>query len=378
MSSLRAPSRGHFVWRWLVDSPLVVATWISVAMCLLAIVQVARSLREADRVRARSGQVLARIAAEDAATRLVEALPGPAPAAMSIGGVSVRAEVFGNQWLLTVEVGPGESYRFACPRLSGAAPAALGRPLTVVGTAASPFGASVDGARDGVGLPELDASQLARAWRADQVPAFRRDVGIALLQLPSGTECDDFVLDTKRAHLGLAGDAELIVVPGHLWVEPGLNPWRLPLARDLTIVVVGNLYVGRPIEVEGPGRLVFVTRAPRSPEEPCRTAAEGAGNVHLGLSSSPESLSIAAGLVAEGEIILRRTSRVDGPVAVGRGITGSAGSQLVPNGSRLFVAERESVPGFLAAGRSRPGLLRPVEANRGDGEEPLYAAAPGR
>lgn len=389
MTVLR-PRRARFDWRWIVDSPIVVATWASVVMCLLAIVQVARSLRDADRVRARSGQVLARIAAEDAAARLADAHAGPVPDVVTVGGVAVRVEAFGDQWLLTSELGCGESWQFVCPRLPGASPSAFGRSQTAVEPAAAA----------GEGLPPLDPAQLACAWWADQVPAFRRDVGIALLHLPAGTERDDFVIDPKRPRLGLHGEAELVQVPGHLWIEPGSRPLRLSLQRDLTLVVHGNLYIGRSIEIDGPGRLVMVACAspeargfvdrdgdgrwspgePTCDEQPFSGAAEGGGNAFLGLASAVEPLSLAAGLVVHGEIHLSRTVRVEGPVVWNHGVTRLGGSapDLVTTGTRLFVAERECVPGFLVAGRSRPGLLRPVQANRADDEEPLYLATPGR
>ncbi len=385
-------------WRWLVDSPLLVATWATMAMGLLTMVQVARTLRSADRVRERSGQVLARVAAEAAIVRLDASGDEALPIEVRVGRVPVRVDRAGVDWLLTVPLPGGGAWRFSCPRLRGAAPLAFGRPLSLGDpTALRSF---VGAPGEPTELPRLDAVALAHAWRADHIAAFRRDVGIALLNFEAGTELDDFVVDTKRPRLGLGAGVDLVVVPGHLWIESGKEPWRLWLEHDLTLVVQGNLYIGRPIEVDGPGRLVLATTPTRDAVafadrdgngrwsvgdrtcdgQPFRGAIEGGGNVYLGLAGGSGAPDVAAGLVVGGELHLRTSARIDGPIVLGHGLTrlGAPTAVLHPTGSKLFVPEREAVPGFVVSGPQRPGLLRPYTPNPASGEEPLYLAAPGR
>lgn len=388
--------RARFQWAWLVDSPLLIAAWVAVVMGLLTLVQVARALREADRVRERSNQVFARMAAEAA----VAGLPASAvsPVQVAIGRVAVRVESAADEWLLTVVLPDGERCQFRCANLPGEAPAVFGRPLSLGDAAAvERWGGCEWQPGD---APELDPQALAQAWPADRLPAFRRDVGIALIHCEAGTERDDYVVDSGSPDLGLPAEASLVSVPGHLWIPPGNEPWRLYVGRDLTVVVQGNLYVGRPIEVDGPGRLLFVTAPVAgavpfvdgdgngrwSPGEatcdgrPFLGAVEGAGNAYLGMSAASTSIEIGAGLVVGGQLHLRADSRVDGPVALAHGVTqiGGRNAHLLATGARLFAPGQERVPGFLVSGPARHGRLRSWSANHADAEEPLYLAAPGR
>lgn len=384
-------------WRLLVDSPLVVATWVSLVLGLLALVQVARSLRDADRVCHRAGQILAHVAAEAAVASVAEN-GVPVDEEILVGRVPVRVQVL-DQTLQLVASPPGDrAWRFFCRRLSGEAPAELGRAFTGAAGLAPflPPGTPCTGPAS----VELDPEALAEAWSASRATAFSRDVGIGLLHFAAGTDLDDFVADPNVPRLGLPRDADLVVVPGHLWIQSGEAPWRLWLDHDLTVVVQGNLYVGRSIEVDGPGRLVLVTvPSPRavafadadgdgrwSPgESVCGGGAftgaiEGAGSVYLGPGRSDLVPSLGASLVVAGELHLRGTTRIEGVVALAHGITplGAGQKRLVPIGSRGFVTARERVPGFRTSGAPRPGLLHPLDEVPCDDEEPLYLARPGR
>ena len=162
--------RARFQWAWLVDSPLLIAAWVAVVMGLLTLVQVARALREADRVRARSNQVLARVAAEAA----VAGLPADVvlPVEVAIGHVQVRVEQALDEWHLTVGLPHGERSLFRCVRLPGAAPAVLGRPLSLGDpSAVEQWGGCAWQPGD---APGLDPAALAQAWSADRLPAFPR------------------------------------------------------------------------------------------------------------------------------------------------------------------------------------------------------------
>ena len=114
---------------------------------------------------------------------------------------------------------------------------------------------------------------------------------------------------------------ELLVVPGHLWIVASPRADLVRLDRDLTVVVEGNLYVGASLEIEGPGRLLFVTIAGDlarpfadrdgngrwSEGDVTRQGEflgvlEGGGNVYLGLPNSAAAISLDAGLIAGGEV----------------------------------------------------------------------------
>jgi hypothetical protein len=383
MKQARLRPRVRFPWRWLVDSPLILATWIAILLGARAANDVDEALGVAHEVRARSGFLMARVAAEAAAMGVSADDRDGTERRVTIGDVAVTMKTVGTCLRLTCEPPGGQPWSFTCPRLSGASPPELG--------VASSAGVSL----------ALDPDRLARAFSAEEVPGFRRDASIALLHLEAGTELDDFVLDGQRAHHGLGAAADLIVVPGHLWIEPGERPLRMRLERDLTIVVRGNLYVGRSLVVEGQGRLVFATLAgararPFADRDgngrwsngdeprlgPVEGACEGGGNAYLGLPRRKAAITFAAGLVVAGELHLAVPATVDGPVVLGHAMTkiGDPDAALVATGTRLFAPEREVVPGFVTRGPVRAGLLQHAPWNRppGCGQQPLYAAAPTR
>ncbi|MBM4060487.1 MAG: hypothetical protein FJ265_05245 [Planctomycetes bacterium] len=377
-------------WRWLFDSPLVLAAWAAAALCCFAAVRFVAAVRAAERARQRAGTVLAQVAAEAAALEVAGVSARRLPFAMSMGGVQVRVEAAGSGLLLTANPRGSEARQFRSARLPGAASAAFGEPLTVARPEPD-FAAQ---------LPAIDAAAVATAWAAEALPWFRRDVGVALLHFDAGTEADDFVFDPGLSQLGLPATVDLVVVPGNLWVEPGRAPLRLPLERDLTVVVRGNLYVGRSLAIDGPGRLVFASTTcaggagfvdrdgngrwsagePTCEGLPFRGRHEGAGNVHLGLPGHGPALEVAAGLVVAGQLHLRCSARVAGPVVLAHAPHDLAGppARLRATGDRLFVPDREVVPGFLSEGAPRAGLLLPVPGPSVVAERPLYPAAPAR
>jgi hypothetical protein len=248
-------------------------------------------------------------------------------------------------------------------------------------------------------LPQLDQQALAAAVHADVTPTLRRDCGIALLQWAAGTDGDDYVFD-RRHTCGHEVPGDLLVVPGHLWIEPGERPLEFELARDLVVVVRGNLYVGRSVAVAGGGRLLFaVARDPRacsfadrdgngrwSSRDVLREDAEftgpieGGGSVYLGLTGSRATVALGAGLVVGGELHLMTDARVAGPLIVPHGITATTpGARVVAAGDWVFDPDRERVPGFLKRGGPRPGRLREVASIPAQRpEQPLYLPQPAR
>ncbi|MEO6596000.1 MAG: hypothetical protein ABIP94_14710, partial [Planctomycetota bacterium] len=287
----------------------------------------------------------------------------------------------GSDWLIESQCPDGRSFWFRCVELMGAAPRALATDCAAVDPDVLRFvgaGRSIDGTE----LPRPDPVAMASGRRADQLPCFRADKGIALLHWEAGTEGDDFVLAplsplSARSALEVPGD--LIVVPGHLWIEPGSVPLRLRLPRDLVIVTQGNLYIGRSIVVEGEGRLCLATVAPAgamafadrdgngrwSPGDAVRPAGdfagpmEGGGGVYLGLPGSRGSIHLDGALVPRGEVHLRVDTTVSGPFVVPFGVTATTTQsvRLTAAGSWAFRVERERVPGFLTSGVRRPGIL---------------------
>ena len=375
----RRPSR---CWRALVESPLLLSVWFAIVMACLTVHDVAAALRRAEIVRGAVSTAMARVAAETAAVRH---LPVDGDRGfVKVGEVAVTMQRNGDAWQLTSSVG-GRSRTFRAVELAGAMPAAFAHGCSVVDPRLVPGSHSMFAIGE-TAFPAIDERVLAGAPRADQTPMLRRDRGIALLTWEKGTASDDFVFDNRHTNAGSeAGAGELLVVPGHLWIEPADQPLRLSLRRDLVLAVRGNVYVGRSIAVEGGGRLVIVAiREPGAAvfadvdgngcwsngdvlrgTDGFRGPPEGAGSVWFGLPGSERPLSIDASIVVGGEAHLRATTHVAGPVVLAFGLTQQNGrsAQLVAEGRWKFDVERERVAGFAAQGDRRLGLLTPCAPN---------------
>lgn len=311
--------------------------------------------------------------------------------AMEVAGVQVAVNAAPDGFQVLAQLPERPAQAFVAPRLPGGAPAAFGQALTSRRQAAA----------GGVPWPCLDHEALQRAWRAEQLPRFRLDPGVAFLQWPAGTDLEDYVA-VDDAPVGNADwPCDLILVPGHLWILPGPTAWQPRIDRDVTVVVQGNLYMGRSIAPVGPGRLQFAVAAPGG--LPCfadldgdgRRGAgdrqrrqggragpiEGAGNVYAGwLGGAGGRLRLDAGLWLDGVVHLQVDLEVAGPLLLGAGMVAlQPGRQLVPLGLFQFYAARERVPGFLVDGPPRPGRLRRVPGDTSpERQELLYLAAPGR
>jgi hypothetical protein len=285
----------------------------------------------------------------------------------------------------------GVCHAFVASQLRGAAPAAFGLPFAAV---APVVGASVLAPVD---VPRLDARELQRAVRADATRALRRDAGIALLHWEAGTDGDDFVFAANGA-VSLADAGDLLVVPGHLWVPRGERPLVLIAAVDCVIVVQGNLYLGRSLRVQGPGRVLIATVAgdgavafaDRDGNGRWSTGdrlldavrfhgpIEGGGSVWCGHGGAPR-IVCDAGLCVGGSLHLAVDTDVRGPLVLGNGIGRcSTDAQVRALGAWTFCPERERVPGFETSGKSRPGLLRPSDAHAATAKQTLYLARIGR
>ncbi|HEX6813219.1 MAG TPA: hypothetical protein VF384_16475 [Planctomycetota bacterium] len=384
-------------WWGLVASPLLLSTVASFVLLFAALVAVAQALANAECVRRRAAQACARLAADMVA---MQQLSGPAaePARIQVAGMQVTVAWQGTDWRVETRGADGDEFAFLCARLAGAAPEVLGSRAAVV---ESDVLDRVLGARHihRCELPRVDEHALASAVPADVTPTVRRDQGVALLQWAAGTDGDDYVIN-RRPKCGFNVTGDLLVVPGHLWVEPGECQLEIELTRDLVIVVRGNLYVGRSIAVRGPGRLLFATvpgpqaRAFADRDGNGRWSGgdvlrgegeftgpiEGGGNVYLGLNWSRSTLDLGAALVVGGELHLMTDARVSGPLIVPHGITATTpGARVVAAGDWAFDPDRERVPGFQTRGGPRPGRLREVGTIPAPlPEQPLYLPQPAR
>lgn len=384
-------------WRFFLDSPLLFAAWGAVVLGCVAMFDVGAALRRAELVREAAAPELARLAAETALARVLDEDPAATSARVAVGGVVVTMARSGGGFRLASRVGNAGVYRFDAPEVSGAAPGVFASGCSAVDPGAARL---VSGCRliTPEQLPRLDPAQLAVAARGERHAAFRLDQGIALLSWESGTEKPDYVFEPARM-ADLDGASGLVVLPGNLWIEVGEKPLRFRLERDLVVVVEGNLYVGRSIAVDGPGRLVLVTRRGAgetsfadldgngrwSRGDQIRGAGdftgpgEGAGNVYLGLPGASGSIACDLSLVVGGELHLGVAARIVGPLVLSHGATPTAavGARLEAHRGWAFHVDRERVPGFATDGPPRPGALVRAVAPRA-AEQGLYLSAPAR
>ena len=374
----RHPAPVRLSWRWLVDSPLVVAAWIAVLLGAWSLQRVGGALEDASALKTEADGELARLAAEAAVMQLP--LDDDTQSwEREVGPVAVAVQRRGDRlWIASQLPGLGE-FGYVARLLPGRAPAAFGVPRSRV-------------------VPDLDDAMMRSAVLADDAATLRRDSGVALLYYESGTDLDDFVL--LHGRVDRQGEA-LIEVPGHLWIEPGSTPLVLHCASDVTIVVRGNFYVGRSVRIVGPGRLLIAVvgseaarpfadrdgNGRRSPNEGGGGAAvagapiEGGGNVYFGLRDASTALELAVGVLAVGHLHLRCDTALQGPlVCAADPVELAPDVRLESTGQRLFQPARELVPGYLAGGEPRPGLLAPADHVRArfPDQEPLYLGTSAR
>jgi hypothetical protein len=313
---------------------------------------------------------------------------------------NVRVLQLGDSLVVETRLASGGSHWFAAEHLPGAAPPALTQPPLDPGAGTDP--ATVDAVVANAALPPLDPEALAAAPRAHTSPLLRREPGLALAHFAAGTDADDWVLRAPPDHKRRGCVGGLLVIPGHLWVEPEATPLQLSLTEDLVLVVAGNLYMLRSVQVQGPGRLLFVTMVPENTTAFCdedfngRRSAnerlvgsatfagqiEGAGGVYLGRTRGT-AIECQAGLVVAGTLHLGSDCRVAGPLVVADTVARASGAEeLVASREWGFLPDRERVPGFVTHGGARPGRLRylgreapPALTMR---QQTLYVSTPAR
>ncbi len=279
--------------------------------------------------------------------------------------------------------------------LPGAAPRALGRPLSIV-SGAEPAEAPADRhwswlAEPGVPAPVWLDGGLPTMALPDPAPApaeigLVRDASIALVRMRGGTDQVDFVFegDDGQPRRPTVPRYGVVVVPGDLWLSDPAGVLTIELAESLTLVVDGNIYIDASIRVLGGGQLVLVartvpgsrfvdadldglcSRAEVPSDGPAYTGyREGSGFVHFGVPGDETGTPIAcdASIVAHGPMVVRR-SRVDlhGAILLGDGLCRTSdGCRVRFTGRRVPDVHRRRVPGFAVRGLPRPGLLRPTD-----------------
>lgn len=367
--------------RLLCDHSIPLAAMVAMAIVVVAIAGANRSLSRCAAQRRALTAVRTLLAAEEAAfaAAVMPASAPRSPIATSWGmAVDVERVRDGAERLeVTVPMRHGSS-RFSCELLRGAAPACLGRRLTLGDEpAAADFAwvRGIDTPRDG-SLPQLALPASASA----ALPGLFCDTEVAFLHLAGGTDRADYTLGNGRDEIRPEAGQEVVEVRGNLWLLPCARPLRVSLRAPLTIIVYGNVYLGRSIEVGGRVPLTLVAHrtgptfrdldgdGARSPGEPGlggegSPAIEGDGAVYLGLPRKDERapLAVAAQVVAEGEIHVLTTVHMHGALVGGHGLTRcSPLAELDLTGRNLVDPSRTRIPGFATRGDPRPGPLNRV------------------
>ncbi len=382
---------------WL--APISIGALAVGCVAIVVLASAVTEVREAISLRRDVHGLAARVAAEESALAYVQSDGVRGRRAVDAGNglvVETSVEPVQDSQQLRLDARVAEHrYSFLFQRLEGGTPFAFGRQLTFGPDAVVPgdWGEGVIAVRE-----ELPALDLARASVRDAVDGIAAaDPGLALLRLSAGTDRADFVLcGGTSAGLPKVPDGGVVAIAGNLWVDCGGMPLELTLLRDLTIVVRGNVYLGRSIRVIGAGRLTIATDATGSTSfsdldgngrwsigEPLHGATslcgplEGGGNVYVGMPREVgEQIDLDLGLVCAGVLhVAASVATFHGPLAVGMaGVRLSAGGgRVVATGQRMPSLRRAALPGFAAIGSPRPSALVPVPDDL-----PLYSATPAR
>jgi hypothetical protein len=402
------PRRVGWRWRWLLDSPFVVAVWAGMLAMTLVVARASEALRAESQLQAAVDRELAALVAEQAAFASAEPVAGNSLLGGRIAtraGVSCWVTAGSEPGQLTIrpdlrdEGGPA----FGCRLLAGMASPALSVPFAVCGDRGElAADLPVPVRFPAEAMPRLVAAAASTSTEVAVCGAIVRDDAIAMVRLPSGTDNDDFVLGgTGSVDRLTVPSSGVIGVPGNLWLDGARGPLALRLDRDALLVVRGNLYVSRSLQVIGKGRLyVFVVgrdgatfrdldgnyRWSRGDElltTGCfHGAIEGCGSAWFGLPQQQERrLELDAGIVVAGELHLGvAAATVNGPLVLRHGVTriGGAAGALAVTGTLLPEIARQALPGFALSGPTRPSRLQPLDrstAAEAGADQPLYPLA---
>jgi hypothetical protein len=366
--------------RLLCDHSIPLAAVAALCFMSLALIDAARGLGSNSRQRQRLTHMQALLAAEEAAGASVHAKSELGVSRPTSWGLSAKVErVRDVEDRLEITVATARTHlRYGCECLRGAAPRCFAKPLTLGDAgdvAAAPSwlrgASSLSGSLPQLALPP---------GPHHAVPGLFADTEVAFLHLAAGTDRADYTWGGLSDHVAIPAQTDVAEVAGNLWLLPQSRPLRVVLAAPLTIVVRGNLYIGRTLDVVGGVPLTIVAaRAGASfrdldgdgahdAGEPVlgsgRRAVEGEGSVYFGLpgnAADPGDIEIDAHIVAEGEVHLRSISTAHGAIVSAHSLTRcTPGATLTLTGRRLLEAGRARVPGFATSGSPRPGVLRPL------------------
>lgn len=375
-------------------------TMIAIAAVTFLVVSVLEQADVAHRARDINRQlevVRAQIAAETALIEQVAA--GDKGGQLQVAGVHVGVAWQRDLCTVYVTGASGETV-LASRQLPGGAPSVFShaRAATDAATLAE-IGGKLCEAPDN--WPELDLPAIASAPRVTESLGFRRDPEIALRHLASGSDRPDYVWSSNRVDLAKYQSGGLLIVPGNLWLEDREHALTLNLAKDLVVIIEGNLHLLRSLHVRGRGRLLLATDTAdagvvfadidgsggwTTGDRLHRGAAfagqvEGSGNVYLGLPGAGGTLACDAGILVGGELHVAVRADVRGPLLLRFGCTflsgehleapaltapltaplAAAASRLPGRSARrrqwVFGAGRDPVPGFLVTGKPRPSRL---------------------
>ena len=242
-------------------SPLPLCALLAGCVSVVVLARAVAEVRESSVLRRQVHGLVARVAAEESALAFVQSGGAHDRRAVDAGNgllVETSVEQVADSEQLRLDARVAEHrYSFLFHRLEGGTPYAFGRPLTLGPDAVVPeeWLSGSDAVREA--LPALDMDASFGRDAVDGIAA--ADPGLALLRLSAGTDRTDYVLGGGRsAGAPKIPDDGVVVVDGNLWVDCGGQPLELTLVRDLTIVVRGNVYLGRSVRVLGAGRWISV------------------------------------------------------------------------------------------------------------------------
>ncbi|MCA8941681.1 MAG: hypothetical protein KDB80_03905 [Planctomycetes bacterium] len=342
------------------------------------VVRTAQATSEVTRSRHEVETCLARALAEQHA--LLAAVDARAPSEIRRGDYDSVIDVaaMDGRRFATISVSGRirSSFAFRCELLPGALPRALRQPLTIRGSFDNSLVVGIDPLELRAALsPEIELPAIGDGseWDMEAVGAarrrtFARDDSIALLRIRSGTDQIDYVLvpdedGVVRPRFPTEG---LLVLDGNLWVDRGRGAVRIEIDRNATLVVRGNVYVGRSVSVVGGGHLVVAAE-----RDPRNGWSEGSGCVFVGLPEddlvSGRVVRIEASLVSSSDCLVSAgQAQVAGAFVVGGDLRARGeGCRLGSDGS-LLLDSRASQPGIEVVGGPLPGRLERIKTPDSD------------
>lgn len=327
----------------------------------IATIEFASALARSNRSWRETERELAQLVAEEAAFRACE---DAGAATVARNGMTATAALQGNEITIGVACGKERTYEYVARVVPGTAPALLA-------------------VEQGVGIPPLSDEALAAPALASGCSYVVRDDSIGLLRSTTGTDLVDWSLRPEQDGVVRPHNAEPTVarIDGHLWIDRDARPLVVELTHALTLVVEGNLYLGRSLLVHGPGRLTLVTHSRpglrfhdldgngrhSDPDEVLAglaeaTPIEGSGTIYLGLPDHGDAnarIACEATLWAHFDAIAVESHFVArAPVLAGlRHLLCGDRASLQTEPARPVATEREWIPGFRTTGGPRPGQL---------------------